>query len=558
MKEMDFGIIYPNEQSEDFEGYIKYCGINKSCEFIFREECSDGKSNTIYISDRKSHTEITPEKNVVSQFESLFDGYRYYLIQKPNRLCVYSSDNLVKVVELDEYSKFTPLYICDTLCEIIITFMPARMIIIEKESFLVKCDLNLMLIGAIEPLYVQPIDNRLLITDSSNHTVTLIGRDLSVYWRFGEVNHPGSEGKLLCVPVSAIRYLNYVIISEQRSHRIIVVDYEKSKIIKQLGIANQVGCTNGLLWAPQATLLDSNLFAIMCKGSRICIKKFNSQKELWEPFWGKEPIIKSEVNFPRGCDFSLENNLLAVADTYHGRVLIYDLEGEIVRILDNENLKKDLSWPRCVTWMDGCLVIVNSKNREVLILDTEYRVTKIYTIPETLAAKQWIQSVSIFKNMMLMALETEVLILDLISSKVLWDSSKLLLNLKDVHQATFIQNGDILISDTGNNRVVHICDGKPYFVKSIKYEGKNLNLKKPRMVMQYNSYLYLVNSGTSQIYVCTTDLQKIVSIYGKSRGLNYDRFSIPRWICHGIDDLFFISDTDNHRIALRRVVAESN
>lgn len=119
MKEMDFGIIYPNEQSEDFEGYIKYCGINKSCEFIFREECSDGKSNTIYISDRKSHTEITPEKNVVSQFESLFDGYRYYLIQKPNRLCVYSSDNLVKVVELDEYSKFTPLYICDTLCEII-------------------------------------------------------------------------------------------------------------------------------------------------------------------------------------------------------------------------------------------------------------------------------------------------------------------------------------------------------------------------------------------------------------------------------------------------------
>jgi len=378
-----------------------------------------------------------------------------------------------------------------------------------------------------------------------------------VYWKFGKDNQPGSEGNLLCVPVNAVKHLNYVIISEQRSHRIIIVDYEKSKIIKQFGTTNQVGCTNELLWAPQATLLNSDLFVIMCKGSRICIKKFNFQKELWEPFWGNIPIIKSEMNFPRGCDFSHENNLLAVADTYHNRILIFDLKGEIVRILDSENFRNNLSWPRCVTWVDDCLAIANSNNREVLILDKEYRVSRIYRIPKTIAEKQWIQSVSFFRNMMLVALETEVLILDLISSEVLWESSKLLPNLKDVHQATFTQNADILISDTGNNRVIHLRGGKPYFIKSIIYKGRELAIKKPRMVMQHNNHIYLVNSGTSQIYVCTTDLQEVISIYGKNRGLNYDRFSIPRWICHGIDDMFFISDTDNHRIALRKIIVEN-
>ncbi|MCI8332273.1 MAG: hypothetical protein HFE78_05570 [Clostridiales bacterium] len=558
MLECDFGVVYPVQKvKEQFNGYIKFCGVNSKNQFVFREEFAHGFSNTIHIDKGYVESTASNEKNIVAQLESCFDNQIYYLCSKPLKLVVYQNNALLRTIIFEKYKNNKPLFLTETENEIIITMQPARLLVISKDDFGITLDLDLLMIHAIEPYFVQKLDDRFLITDSSNSTVRLIDSSLHIYWQYGEFNTPGSLPNQLSVPVNAIKKGDFVVISEQRSHRIIIVDYFTNKIVHQFGVTNHVGCDTSFLWAPQAVFINDSLFVVMCKGANIYIRKVTDDGKNVEDYYGRPVIIESKMNFPRACDYSPSKQLLAVADTYHDQILVFNMEGEIIETI-NESVIPGLHWPRCVKWLENDLIVANSVLRNIVILDQYYKIKQKIDIPSNFLPNQWIQAVDLHWNIMLIAFETEVILFDINTEEIIWSTQDLQLHMRDIHHAQFLSGNRILISDTGNNRGLLIQDNEVTVIQKFMYKNEEVCLKKPRMMLMNDEYLYIVNSGTSQIYVCNHDASHIKYIFGEGRGLDDKKLSIPRWLCPGIDGMFFISDTDNHRVVLRKFENESN
>lgn len=288
----------------------------------------------------------------------------------------------------------------------------------------------------------------------------------------------------------------------------------------------------------------------MCKGCNIHIKKIDARNKLAD-FFGAPLVISSDFNFPRACDYSFAYQTLAVCDTYHNRICFYDYHGNNIASCTHINDMR-LTWPRCIKWVGEDLLIANSCQQQIICATKGQHIKWELTIDKEIAADEWIQAVDIYNDVLLVAFESRVIQYDLKRDDVVWTSESLDIQFSDIHHATYISDS-ILISDTGNNRLVLVHNSSARIIDCLSHNNKYINLRKPRMAMITDKKAYIVNSGTSQIYICDRDFQEIKYIYGGNRGLDYQRFSIPRWICPGPGDKIYISDTDNHRIALRKI-----
>ncbi len=455
----------------------------------------------------------------------------------------------VKNAKFFLFEKYTgiPLYIGETQNEIIVTFHFGGLLVLSKIDYQEVKYLNLPELGFIEPIFVQTYNNTFLITDSSAHVVCLIDRNMHILWQFGEFSNPGFNTNLLCVPVNAFIFQNHLYISEQRNHRILKINFPNREVIHQWGINNEVGQTDGRLWAPQMTILNNELYIVMCKASRICIYKVLSNNSI-SLFWGMPLFSKSLFSFPRACSYSEQNKMLAVCDTYHNRICLFDSIGRLRKIIDSRE-GMPILWPRCVVWVEDQLVATDSTKNKLLFFTSNGEYLYSIDLSEIISTKEWIQSVSFRNDTLLIAYEKFVVIISVERKSILFNSSSLI-EMNDVHQALFLQDGSVLVADTGNNRLVIFRNNQVNIITQIPYNGVKKRLKKPRMVLESNNNLFIVNSGTSQIYICDHHLTTIKHIFGNNRGLSDTRFSIPRWISPGPYGKFYISDTDNHRIVL--------
>ena len=240
-----------------------------------------------------------------------------------------------------------------------------------------------------------------------------------------------------------------------------------------MGDSNNVGCIDNYLWSPQAVVIGESLYFIMCKGCNIFIRRYCYQNQSWDAFYGRPIFTYSHLNFPRGCVFSKDIELLAVADTYHDRVVIFDLDGNIRQKIDS-SIIKNLHWPRCVKWIADDLYIVNSTSREVIKISNDCLTGQRISIPGNLLPKgQWMQAFDLMDGTMLLAFERQVLLWDTGSQNIKWTSERKL-ELNDVHYAQLISKDSLLITDTGNNRGLLIENGHIKEICCVYEAGKSI------------------------------------------------------------------------------------
>lgn len=176
------------------------------------------------------------------------------------------------------------------------------------------------------------------------------------------------------------------------------------------------------------------------------------------------------------------------------------------------------------------------------------KILEEYFVPHEIHRGQWLQSAEMLKNKILLSFEKKVVMLNWVTKEILWSSEENGLKLNDVHYAQSCKEDYFIISDTGNNRGVIVNKGELNYIGEIFVGGRTFLIKKPRMIRQMDNMLYIISSAESKIYVCEQKTFKVLNIFGANRGLDQNRFSIPRWLCAGPGKTLFISDTDNHRV----------
>ena len=547
----DYGIHYGEVNCGAYKGYIKFCGLGIDESFVFREILENRITKIIRIKDgREYYSELINEK--VAGYCEEANGTKYILTVDPCTIICLSKNGRFEWKISDE---FNPLFIAVSNNYILITGLKPRLLVYEKNTFELVLDLDLTQIHAIEPIYVSIFDEKKLefiVTDSQNHTVKIINSKLNILWEYGLENCAGEEVGYLCVPVEAIRFGAHILIAQQRLHNIIFVSKDK-QIMGQIGKTNYVGMKNGLFWAPQICILNNKLHIIMCKGGNIYICKFDYDTKKTTKVFGSEIINYSDLNFPRGSDYCPDTEEIAVADTYHNRILIYSSDGNLKEAI-HSTVEGKLQWPRCVKWVDkDHIIIADSKNNRIIYISLNATEQKEFIANDNFAKGEWIQSVSIRDNTLLIAYESSVSMYSKVNGNLIWRSPENI-KMRDIHCADFDANGGILVADTGNNRIIHFCEKSVVYIDHLHMCKRDIYLSKPRCVSNDKNNYFIVNSGTSQIYICDTHTLEIKRIYGNERGIGEHRLSIPRWITYCGDKYFLISDTDNHRIIIRKIL----
>lgn len=545
-----YGIEGINQTNDTFNGHIKFCGIGKNDSFIFMEEHKQSSNYQIIIQNGKLETySVCDEVNASLYLVSKYDDHIYYICNNPARLTVYLHGKKLNTCAIDYSANCVPLYVTEDRYNIFVTLQPARLQIFSKKGLNLICDLDLTVHNIVEPNHVLPLDNILLITDCFSHIVIGIDKNNEKVWDYGTNGKPGKDYNQLCVPLMTTLHQGNVLISEQRTNRILFVDFRTKEIVEIWGKNNDVGYDDGLFWSPQAISLDDYIYIIMCKGSNIFIRRYCTKTETWDVYFGNPLFTRSHLNFPRGCDYSAERNLLAVADTYHDQIVLFNLDGSIYSIIDR-SLIETLHWPRCVKWIGNDLYIVNSTLCEVWKSSSNFMAFEKVPLPVFLfPPEEWMQSFGCHNQVFLLAFEQQVLLWDNTASKVRWNSKELIA-LRDVHYAQLISEDGLLITDTGHNRGVYVDQGKISTINYVYHMGRKLYFNTPRIFFLNGKELIVVDSGNSRIIVSDFNTLDVIHIFGGQRGWGITKLSKPRWLCTGPGSQFFISDTDNHRILL--------
>lgn len=442
---------------------------------------------------------------------------------------------------------------------LIATLYPARLIVVSLESYQITVDIDLTKIGVDYPVYAEPYgDHCFLVTDSKNNQVLITDSHLNVLWTYGERDNIELCAGRPFSPQHAVSINgDWFIISLRRGHFILIISKDK-RIKKVLGTPFWVGGDGQSLWDPHAFLLDNELMSAMCAGSHLSIAKYDLEMECWKNIYSTPPIKKSDLCLPRSCDYSQEHMLLLVSDTEHNRIIGYNLQG-IQTLTIDKRIIPSLSVPRCCTFYQNNIMLTCSKSRSIYVVSQSGIILDKYEFDASIAAGQWLQSVEVISNNVLVAFEQEVILLNWNSKSIVWSTKQERIDLKDVHYAQYISLKEYLISDNGNNRLVYIRGQSIRYITSIISVDESINLSSPRFARIIDSKLFVVYSDRIQsiIYVCDPDSLKILGRFGGNKGLGYERVSMPRWICKGPDGKVFISDTGNNRIILREIETDS-
>lgn len=408
----DIGVVYSDSYDSVQRNYINFCGKSLLDDsYLFVE-----KPSKIIKVRHRDHDQMDLVEQMTDIQNLLFwqedqEGNIYLLDRDSKALFLGSKP----VIDIKVIGEFSPLYMKIFQDKIIITCIPAFMLIYSRTNFHLLHFINLKQFNFIEPIWVEPLeDNSYLIVDSSTHVVQIIDNNGKTLWIYGTWGNPGSQNQQLFIPVSAKVLSNgNILVAEQRNHRVIEISRE-GKVVAEYGKNGWVGSIDDLLWAPNiADVRDNEKEVILsqCKGANINLVSVNIETKKIRSIFGSLPIIKSELNFPRACDWSDINLELLVCDTGHNRILIYDLKGRIINEIENTSMGR-LFWPRCAKWFDGNILIADSRNRRVLIVDREGTVIKAwYSIFEgVFPNSEWFQCAEIRDNKLLVASETVVAI----------------------------------------------------------------------------------------------------------------------------------------------------
>ena len=114
--------------------------------------------------------------------------------------------------------------------------IPARLQVLDRHNLALIYDFDLSVHNIVEPIHVLPLNDIYLITDCNSHIIVGINTDNEYIWNYGTHGNPGRRYNELCVPLMTDYHGGNILISEQRSNRVIAIDFYTKDIVKVWGI----------------------------------------------------------------------------------------------------------------------------------------------------------------------------------------------------------------------------------------------------------------------------------------------------------------------------------
>lgn len=339
-------------------------------------------------------------------------------------------------------------------------------------------------------------DGRFLITDIGKNTVCICDDIGNIYWQHGIEYEPGNDQRGLLAPKYACMKDEKIYIADARNNRIKIIDT----------ITNEIQCILGdgtdRLWFPTCihVLNNKNILITDCMNKRVLEINEKGKKE-WQ--FGSNYFSPSHVfDSPRMIEIVGEkifvinaycNNFIRITKENYQNQHIYNCE------------KLKLFWPKGIRrCTENEYFICDSRNGRVLIVDETMKVCK--TIKRIKDRDQYI-------------------------------------NLKDPHDIDFDGNGNLVITDAGNNMIYIIS-----LTGEIVWKfGENGELYDPHQCRVLDSEKYLIADSGHDRIIFVNDSGEIVKEISE---LNGSKLKKPRWCEVICDGYFLIADTGNNRVII--------
>lgn len=521
----------------------RFCGAGYNNRLVFLELASDtSQAHIIYIDNYLKSDERIPVANAVYVLEITAES-KYFLCSNP--VIVYETTN-GKIMANSKAlcnEEAIPLCLAYNQENVFVSLSTSKLIILNRRTLTITNIVDLSLWGIKYPLYITAKDScDLLICDyySSVFLISVDGKLKGTY--NGGITQDLSPQWVCCTNNKSI------LISSDRMHCVIEVS-TTNMLIRLLGVPYSVGNDGVRLWSPFCLYLKDNIVAVMICGS-ISIVTYHEKMQKWIPYWGQSILHNSQLCHPRSCDYSKKYKLIMVCDTEHNRVILYHMYGKLYKVINGSQIP-GLQRPRCAMFNGNKLIISESVRRFIHVVTIGGKLLESYEFNSTIANGQWLQSIDYAHGKMLVAFESEVILMEWSSKLILWSTREYNINLNDIHYAQYLGGKRFLIADNGNHRGVLVRKANVTFITSLNYRHNDIKLISPRFMRVIRNRLYVLDSNRGIIYKCRLFSRRIAAYCDGSDAYHEIKLVAPRWFCIGPQHSLIISDTENHRVITR-------
>ncbi|WP_372424375.1 NHL repeat-containing protein [Salinarimonas chemoclinalis] len=306
---------------------------------------------------------------------------------------------------------------------------------------------------------VPMCDDTFLLCDRDAHLAARIARDGRVVWRFGVFEDPSSDTDRLANPEHVCRIGGrHFAIADMRNSRIVCLDVDGA-CVAILGSTENIGSTDGALWAPVATAPGPQGLVVADSGNGRLVERRLGRAD--REIWGEARVASSLLHHPRSAT-PIGRDLL-VADCYHDRVVRLARAGRLVSTLGTACGRR-MFWPRSTAYVNGASFVSDGRNRRLLRFDADGRAGELRLdaggVPWPLSDPHAVRAAA--GNLLVTDTDHASVYLVTPSGRILfaWGPNPppgvpgLAVDLSDVHDAFADPHGGVWIADTGHDRLV--------------------------------------------------------------------------------------------------------
>lgn len=383
-----------------------------------------------------------------------------------------------------------------------------------------------------------------LIADPFRHVVVEIDRDGSVVWRFGEVDQPSLAVSRLAGPASArVMPDGKYLVADMRNHRLLLIGRD--------GTSSPVTPDDGGFCDPMyASPLDDGNLLVCDTGNRRVVEMEMTGRIVRE--LGNAAPQKRFLSYPRSVEFSGDGKYV-VADTANDRIMEF-AAGQVREL--PVRIQPPLFWPRCARILpSGGLLIADGRSGRILEVAADGSVLRELCKIDMGDDRAFgdPHEVRLLPNDHLLIVDSSQ---DLVveadwSGRVyrrIGEQGEL--TLSDPHSAQQIDDGCLLIADTGNHRILFIAaDGTCIRqLHAIESDSCCYRLNFPRYVeVIEDGTMVIADTGNNRILAATTS-GKFLWEFSVVPGTRIGQMNQPRWARLISRNEVVVCDHSQHRI----------
>lgn len=355
----------------------------------------------------------------------------------------------------------------------------------------------------IEPMDLELLDSgHILVTDACGTCAVELDRSGHRVATFGVWRHAMPDRDRVAVPGSSCRLADgRTVVADWRRGRLSV--YGTDRRLQGVLPASR----DAELFAPSFVreTPSGNLIVSESGGRRVMVRNLDGDV-LWS--YGAPGPTRTSLHFPRIAEPMPDGGLL-VADCYADRVVAIGADG--LERWEVGPQGAGLTFPRSASASRGVVAIADGINRRVVLVGSDGAVRSEITEVRSrgkrvaLGDPHWVESIDDQGTYLLVDADLRrVMVID-DSGSVLsqWGADQSLLD--DPHHAMLLRDGDLLVADTGNSRLVRLDPQGLVVWESTSYRvpgGEPVAWRCPRTVrMLPDRTMAVVDTSACQVLV---------------------------------------------------------